>query len=46
MQMLSTIHNSVAMGNAEEKVKSVAKYVTKSVDHDGIQHGLKMMGLI
>lgn len=46
MQMLSAIHNSVAMGNAEEKVKSLAKYVTKSVDHDGIQHGLKMVGLI
>jgi Cof subfamily protein (haloacid dehalogenase superfamily) len=45
-EMLSTIENSVAMGNGEEKVKAVAKYVTKSVDNDGIFHGLKMVGLL
>jgi Cof subfamily protein (haloacid dehalogenase superfamily) len=46
MEMLSTIHNSVAMGNAEESVKAVAKYVTKSVEDNGILHGLQMVGLL
>jgi Cof subfamily protein (haloacid dehalogenase superfamily) len=46
MEMLTTIENSVAMGNAEEIVKSVAKYVTKSVEENGISHGLQMVGLL
>ncbi|MEH7117627.1 Cof-type HAD-IIB family hydrolase [Neobacillus vireti] len=46
MEMLITITNSVAMGNAEEKVKAVARYVTKSVEEDGISHGLQMVGLL
>ncbi|WHY02482.1 Cof-type HAD-IIB family hydrolase [Neobacillus sp. DY30] len=46
MEMLSAIHNSVAMGNAEESVKAVAKYVTKSVEDNGITHGLQMVGLL
>ncbi|OIJ17463.1 phosphatase [Anaerobacillus alkalilacustris] len=46
MEMLSTVKNSVAMGNAHEKVKSVAKYVTTSVDDNGISHGLQMVGLL
>jgi Cof subfamily protein (haloacid dehalogenase superfamily) len=46
IEMLSTVKNSVAMGNAEEKVKKVAKYVTKSVEDDGIVHGLEMVGLL
>lgn len=46
MEMLSTIQNSVAMGNGEEEVKKVAKYVTKSVEEDGILHGLQMVGLL
>jgi len=46
MEMLSTVQNSVAMGNAEEKVKSVAKYETKSVEENGIFHGLQMVGLL
>lgn len=46
MEMLSTIHNSVAMGNGEEIVKSAARYVTKSVEEDGIRHGLQMVGLL
>lgn len=46
MEMLSTVKNSVAMGNAEETVKSVAKYVTKSVEDNGIVHGLQMVGLL
>ena len=46
MEMLSTIENSVAMGNAEEKVKAAAKFVTKSVEADGILHGLQLVGLL
>jgi Cof subfamily protein (haloacid dehalogenase superfamily) len=46
IEMLSTVKNSVAMGNAEDQVKEVAKYVTKSVEDDGIMHGLKLVGLL
>ncbi|MCG5103758.1 Cof-type HAD-IIB family hydrolase [Oceanobacillus alkalisoli] len=46
LEMLSSIENGVAMGNAEEVIKSAAKYVTRSVDDDGIVHGLKMVGLL
>lgn len=46
LEMLSTIYNSVAMGNGEEEVKKVAKYVTKSVEDNGILHGLQMVGLL
>lgn len=46
MEMLLTIKNSVAMGNAEEKVKKAARYLTKSVEEQGISHGLQMVGLL
>jgi Cof subfamily protein (haloacid dehalogenase superfamily) len=46
IEMLSTIKNSVAMGNAEEKVRGAAKYVTKSVEDNGIYYGLQMVGLL
>jgi Cof subfamily protein (haloacid dehalogenase superfamily) len=46
MEMLCAVKNSVAMGNAEDKVKAAAKYVTKSVEDDGIFHGLQMVGLL
>ncbi|MFP3121594.1 Cof-type HAD-IIB family hydrolase [Ectobacillus funiculus] len=46
IEMLLAIKNSVAMGNAEELVKASAKYVTKSVEDDGILHGLQMVGLL
>ncbi len=46
LEMLSTVKNSVAMGNAKDQVKEVAKYVTKSVEDDGIVHGLRMVGLL
>ncbi|MFB6467845.1 Cof-type HAD-IIB family hydrolase [Cytobacillus sp. Hz8] len=45
-EMLTTIENSVAMGNGEEKLKKLAKYVTKSVEEDGILYGLQMIGLL
>ncbi|MFD2044777.1 Cof-type HAD-IIB family hydrolase [Ornithinibacillus salinisoli] len=46
IEMLSTVKNSVAMGNAEDIVKSAAQHITKSVESNGIHHGLKMLGLL
>lgn len=46
LEMLQYVGNSVAMGNAPDLVKTAAKYVTKSVSEDGIQYGLKMLGLV
>lgn len=46
IEMLSFVKNSVAMGNAEDQVKKVAKYVTKNVDEDGILKGLQLVGLL
>lgn len=46
IEMLRSIPNSVAMGNAVEEVKEVAKYVTKDVSDDGILHGLTLVGLV
>jgi Cof subfamily protein (haloacid dehalogenase superfamily) len=46
IEMLQTVVNSVAMGNAHEEVKQAAKHVTKHVNEDGIEHGLKMVGLL
>ena len=46
IEMLQSVENSVAMGNAEEKVKRAAKHVTKSVEEDGIMHGLQLVGLL
>lgn len=36
----------VAMGNAIDKVKSVANYVTTSVDDDGVENALRHFGVI
>ncbi|MBU5595458.1 Cof-type HAD-IIB family hydrolase [Amphibacillus sp. MSJ-3] len=46
LEMLKTVKNSVAMGNAKQEVKAVAKYVTDDVANDGLVKGLKMTGLI
>ncbi|WP_435390894.1 Cof-type HAD-IIB family hydrolase [Jeotgalibacillus haloalkalitolerans] len=46
IEMLTAVENSFAMGNALDEVKKSAKFVTKSVEEDGILHGLKMAGLI
>lgn len=46
IEMLQLVKNSVAMGNGEDVVKEAAKYVTTSVEDDGIINGLKMVGLL
>ena len=40
-EMLNGYGNSVAMGNADARVKAVAGFVTKSNDADGISYALK-----
>ena len=44
--MLAYVAHSIAMGNGTDKVKNTAEFVTRSVDEDGILHGLKHYGLI
>jgi Cof subfamily protein (haloacid dehalogenase superfamily) len=46
IEMLSLVKNSIAMGNAEDQVKKVAKYITNHVDEDGILKGLQLVGLL
>lgn len=46
VEMLQFVGHGVAMGNAPEQVKQVARYVTKDVGDHGIAHGLEMVGLI
>nr|WP_261177134.1 Cof-type HAD-IIB family hydrolase [Anaerobacillus sp. CMMVII] len=46
IEMLTSVKNSVAMGNASAYVKKAAKHVTKNVDEDGILHGLQLVGLL
>ncbi|NHM32907.1 Cof-type HAD-IIB family hydrolase [Neobacillus terrae] len=46
IEMLEFVGNGVAMGNAIDKVKQAAKYVTKDINDNGILHGLKMLVLL
>ncbi|KXH78315.1 Cof-type HAD-IIB family hydrolase [Sporosarcina sp. HYO08] len=46
IEMLQYVGHGVAMGNAPEQVKKVARYVTKDVSEDGIAYGLEMVGLL
>ncbi|KKK33364.1 phosphatase [Salinicoccus sediminis] len=46
LEMLSTVHHSFAMGNAKDEVKSKARHITKHVNDNGVEHGLRMAGLI
>ncbi len=45
MEMLSNVDYSVAMGNANDEVKSVSKFVTSDCTENGIVNGLKIVGL-
>lgn len=44
--MLKHVGVGVAMGNASDKVKVAADYVTDSVDDDGLYNALKYFGLV
>lgn len=46
IQMLSSVGAGFAMGNAHPDLLPFAKYQTKSVDEDGVYHGLKSLGLL
>lgn len=46
IEMLQFAGNGVAMGNGVKQVKEVASLVTKSVEEDGILHGLQQLKLI
>ena len=46
ISMLKAAGTSVAMGNALDKVKASATYVTTSVDEDGIANALRYFGII
>ncbi|KAB7705637.1 Cof-type HAD-IIB family hydrolase [Bacillus aerolatus] len=46
IEMLQYAGNGVAMGNAHDEVKKIAKHVTKDVGENGIAHGLELVGLL
>jgi len=46
IEMLQYAGIGVAMGNANDKVKASADYVTDSVDDDGVEHALEHFELI
>lgn len=46
IEMLDFIPHSVAMGNASERAKAHAKYITKNIDDDGVYHALVELGLL
>ncbi len=46
IEMLQSIENGIAMGNAKDEVKKAANFVTRSVEDDGILYGLQKLGLL
>lgn len=46
IEMLHYAGNGIAMGNAHEKVKKAANFITKDVDDNGIVYGLELIGLV
>ena len=44
--MLEDVNLGVAMGNAVKEAKSVADYITDSIDREGITRALMNFGLI
>ncbi len=46
IEMFQLVKHTVAMGNAVDDLKRIAKYVTKTNDKDGILYGLQLCGLL
>lgn len=46
IEMLRYVQEGIAMGNADDFVKSVADYVTADIDDNGIEKGLRYLGLL
>lgn len=45
IEMLEWAGTGIAMGNAEEKVKNIADYITTTVDNDGIKNAIDKLVL-
>ncbi len=41
MSMIKSCKNSIAMGNASNKIKKHARFITKSINEDGVSYALK-----
>ena len=46
IDMLEFCGIGIAMGNAQNKVKEIADYVTADIDHDGIEKALRFLGIL
>lgn len=46
ISMLSYVNTSIAMGNANQRVKDMSSFVTTKVDEDGIWNALKWLDVI
>ncbi len=46
LDMIKAVGCGVAMGNGVEELKRIAKFVTKSIEEDGVRYGLEQLGLI
>lgn len=46
LEMFDTVGFSVAMGNAEQALKTRANYVTKNIEQDGILYALEQLEII
>jgi Cof subfamily protein (haloacid dehalogenase superfamily) len=46
LEMIDFVGTGVAMGNAVDSLKEIADFITKPVDEDGIQYGVKHLGLL
>ncbi|MGV3487502.1 MAG: Cof-type HAD-IIB family hydrolase [Tuberibacillus sp.] len=46
LEMIRYAGTGVAMGNAEEELKEIADFVSKPVDHDGIDYAVRKLQLV
>lgn len=46
IDMISTVGNGIAMGNATDELKAVADYITTTIDENGVYNALKHFNLI
>lgn len=44
--MLEYATTSIAMGNAQEKIKEISNYITEDIDNDGFYYAMKYFKLI
>lgn len=46
LEMFQLVEHTVAMGNAVDRIKEMARHVTTSNNEDGIRNGLRLCGLL